>query len=68
MDIARAAAMSDPERNPHFRRRWKDEPVGVTRSTKAAVQAGPGTFGLALLNALRAKRRLAVDDDQVTQR
>ena len=26
MDAAAAAAMSDPERNPKFRRRWQDPP------------------------------------------
>jgi hypothetical protein len=26
MDAADAARMSDPERNPHFRRRWREAP------------------------------------------
>lgn len=25
MDPASAAAMSDPDRNPHFRRRWREQ-------------------------------------------
>ncbi len=28
MDAATAAAMSDPERNPGFRRRWREAPDG----------------------------------------
>ena len=56
MDPAAAAAMSDPERNPHFRRRWHDQPVAAVPSRQADGQSGLGTVGLALLEALRAKR------------
>ena len=31
MDAATAAAMSDPERNPRFRRRWQDAPCEPER-------------------------------------
>ena len=47
MDPATAAAMSDPDRNPRFRRRWT-EPPGIAKSNrprtpepdKALEQAG----------------------------
>jgi hypothetical protein len=38
MDAAAAAAMSDPERNPAFRRRWWD---AATRAHVCVVTAGP---------------------------
>jgi hypothetical protein len=57
MDAANAAAMSDPKRNHHFRRRWTEA------STKSVVPAptqpsedAVGAVGLALLDAWRRKR------------
>lgn len=35
MDSARAAAMSDPDRNPWFRRRWNDLPTLPTSGRPA---------------------------------
>jgi hypothetical protein len=37
MDTATAAAMSDPERNPAFRRRWQDGPRAPRWSSPPAV-------------------------------
>ncbi len=36
MDTARYAAMSDPDRNPHFRRRWESPPLKL----KSPLAAG----------------------------
>jgi hypothetical protein len=58
MDAAVAAAMSDPERNPSFRRRWVDE-AGVTSIPLAASPAAIGSFGLVLPEALERRRRAA---------
>ena len=59
MDAATAAAMSDPDRNPMFRRRWRAAtPVAVLvtpRSTTSAV----GPIGLALIEAWWRKQRVA---------
>ncbi|WP_198370531.1 hypothetical protein [Roseomonas rosulenta] len=60
MDAAVAAAMSDPERNPHFRRRWVEE----TRVTTIAVTTPPaaiGSFGLVLREALDRHRRATAE-------
>lgn len=54
MDAANAAAQSDPDRNPHFRRRWREP-----RVVAAQVHAQPnqiGTLGHALLAAFRQRR------------
>lgn len=64
MDAAAAAAMSDPERNPHFRRRWDEgSPDAPTASPRTSTE-GIGTLGLALQEALdrrlRAEQALAV--------
>lgn len=57
MHPAAAAAMSDPDRNPQFIRRWDDtetvQPSGSPRNYSAAV----GTLGLALLEAIARRRR-----------
>jgi hypothetical protein len=58
MDAA-AAAMSDPDRNPHFRRRWLEPgplamPV-VPRSATGIV----GPVGVALIDAWRRKQQPA---------
>ena len=61
MDAAAAAAMSDPERNTHFRRRWVDE-TGVTSISAARPPAEIGSFGLVLLEALDRRRRAAAKE------
>lgn len=53
MDAAAAAAMSDPDRNPHFRRRWDEAAPGVAAVSASASARSIGTFGMALLEALR---------------
>jgi hypothetical protein len=61
MDAAVAAAMSDPERNPHFRRRWVDE----TRVTSISLAARPeaiGSFGLVLQEAQERRRHAAAKE------
>lgn len=57
MDAARAAAMSDPDRNPLFRRHWV-EPVAVThRPTADAIPHDPlEQSGLDLLLAWRRQK------------
>jgi len=65
MDPAVAAAMSDPERNPHFRRRWHD--VEARRSANMVLPPQQiGTFGLALQQSLLRRpgvlRRLLPED------
>lgn len=53
-DAAAAAAMSDPVRNPHFRRRWTEAgaPTGPRHPDVGAL----GTLGLALLEALNRRK------------
>jgi hypothetical protein len=58
MDAAVAAAMSDPDRNPHFRRRWVDETCEMSISVTKAP-AAIGSFGLVLQEALERRRRAA---------
>lgn len=59
MDAAAAAAMSDPERNPHFRRRWGEGAACVSADpSRAAI----GTLGLALQEALARRRRAELAD------
>lgn len=57
MDAARAASMSDPDRNPSFRRQWV-EPVAV--KPRPAIDAIPHDAleqsGLDLLLAWRRQR------------
>jgi hypothetical protein len=51
--------MSDPDHNPHFRRRWLEpgpaDLLMVPRSTTSAV----GPIGLALIEAWQRKQRMA---------
>jgi hypothetical protein len=65
MDAASAAVMSDPERNPHFRRRWVDE-TRVTSIPLAASPAAIGSFGLVLQEALERRRRAAAKEARAT--
>lgn len=51
MDAAAAAAMSDPDRNPNFRRRWDEGEARVFSSVSAPPER-IGTFGLVLQEAL----------------
>lgn len=55
MDAAAAAAMSDPDCNPHFRRRWSEAPAEV--HVGHAVGGAIGTFGLILREAMERRRR-----------
>ena len=57
MDAARAAAMSDPDRNPLFRRHWV-EPLAVKPPPAAdAIPRDPlGQSGLDLLLAWRRQK------------
>ena len=65
MDAATAAAMSDPDRNAHFHRRWI-EPITTTHIAVPNSSSGPiGTLGLALLDAL-ARRRAAQGKSDAT--
>lgn len=60
MDAAVAAAMSDPERNPHFRRRWDEGVPHILRSSAKSSTPAIGTLGLVLQEALsRASRSSA---------
>jgi hypothetical protein len=70
MDAAVAAAMSDPERNRHFRRRWSEGGLAVPSASARSSTIGIGTLGLALQEALRRAntnadccRRLRQPDD-----
>ena len=54
-DAAAAAAMSDPDRNRHFRRRWTDV-SGIPDDHHPAVVA-IGSLGLALRAALNRRKR-----------
>ncbi|BDG74053.1 hypothetical protein [Roseomonas fluvialis] len=51
MDAAVAAAMSDADRNPNFRRKWVDD-ARVTAISGTAPPAAIGSFGLVLQEAL----------------
>jgi hypothetical protein len=53
MDAAVAAAMSDPERNPHFRRRWDERRIDGPVAASGPVITAIGTLGLALQEAMR---------------
>jgi hypothetical protein len=70
MDAAAAAAMADPDRNPHFRRRWSEGVPVALRASARSSTGGIGTLGLALQEALRRSntnadccRRLRRPDD-----
>lgn len=56
MDAARAAAMSDPERNPNFRRRWQEGPPPLADALREDQPERLGTIGRALLGAWRRQQ------------
>jgi len=58
MDAAAAAAMSDPERNRQFRRRWHEAATAAPAPRAPLRQQGEalGPIGHALLEAWRRKR------------
>ncbi|MDB5318320.1 MAG: hypothetical protein JWO24_4164 [Rhodospirillales bacterium] len=61
MDRAQAAAMSDPDRNQHFRRRWCEVPAArIIVGIGSTMMPSLGTLGYALLEALARAR--AKDD------
>lgn len=55
MDAASAAAMSDPDRNPNFRRRWNDDVE--SGASPASRVAAIGTLGVALEEEMQRRRR-----------
>ena len=59
MDPARAAAMSDPERNPWFRRRWAEPATRPPPTVSPAdrVYPTPEQIGLDLMETWRQERR-----------
>jgi MYXO-CTERM domain-containing protein len=57
IDAAAAARMSDPDRNPHFRRRWDEKATASARSPAPGTDGHLGPIGLALLEAWRRKRQ-----------
>ncbi len=58
MDAATAATMSDPERNPKFRRRWQDPPPepGWTPPADLALEDAVALTGRELLEQWRRDR------------
>jgi hypothetical protein len=58
MDAAAAAAMSDPERNPKFRRQWQDPPREPRRTPPANLKPGDAVelTGRELLDQWRQER------------
>ena len=60
MDAARAAAMSDPDRNPFFRRHWV-EPVAAQRppAVDPIEQEPVKQTGLELLHLWRRQKAIA---------
>jgi hypothetical protein len=56
MDAAAAAAMSDPLRNPHFRRRWREESVRAD-APPAPPPSSPDARLAELARLLRAERQ-----------
>lgn len=58
MDAATAAAMSDPERNPHFRRRWGQSAPRIMPNP-VPPDSRLGALGLALLEAWRLRQQRA---------
>lgn len=64
MDAAKAAAMSDPDRNYNLRRRWGDEsaPVQIPMPRPRSDALGP--IGLALLDAWRKRKAHKVPDQE----
>ena len=59
MNAATAAAMSDPERNPNFRRRWLEPGPLAMRVTPRDTTGVVGPIGLALIVAWQRKQRMA---------
>lgn len=59
MDAASAAAMSDPERNPAFRRRWQDQPGHLVHANAPAQKPDDAIeqTGRALLEQWRRERK-----------
>lgn len=53
MDAAAAAAMSDPDLNPHFRRRWDEGRLDAAVRTSRPANTAIGTLGIALQDASR---------------
>lgn len=57
MNAAQAAAMSGPDLNPHFRRRWEEpDSLVVPRPEPRNERPGDDLDGLALLLAWRRDR------------
>jgi hypothetical protein len=56
MDAASAAAMSDPDRNPHFRRRWGQPPMPRVVPVHQPPDGILGAIGIALIKASRRDR------------
>jgi hypothetical protein len=62
MDAAAAARMSDPQLNPHFRRRWR-EPAGLgTPETVVQIDAAARRRLERLAELLRAEWRRRRDE------
>jgi hypothetical protein len=59
MDAAAAAAMSDPEHNPHFRRRWLEATPAAVLVTPRSTAGVVGPIGLALIDAWQRKQQAA---------
>ena len=60
MDAATAAAMSDPDRNKWFRRRWSEPPQSPARTTSPGQPTGPVELtGYALLEQWRRTKEQA---------
>ncbi len=63
MDAAAAARMSDPENNPNFKRRWRDDLSGADRhGREIKVQDVVEECGLRLLMLWRQEQALARRD------
>jgi hypothetical protein len=56
MDAAAAAAMSDPDRNPHFRRRWREQASPRVIQVIAPSRETLGAIGIALVEAWRREQ------------
>jgi hypothetical protein len=57
MDAAAAARMSDPDLNPHFRRRWLTPDLLDPTQPVRSPDVGLGPIGRALLEAQRRKQQ-----------
>lgn len=57
MDASVAARMSDPERSPHFRRRWQEPARGHSAMVPGVSRGDLGPIGVALLEAWRRKQQ-----------